>query len=300
MKPKYKLNVDYLKLCYRQPVEVFETIASTDGDIFYGDGYDLLIKERDAATIRAEVQILNNGEMMPLGKLLLNNGNTFSGKAFFEYTNWALYDKFSVVGNETHNYLPMFDYVADDLGLKYNNTTRVDLALDTNINVITRIRRNIRNCEGLDMFLCRRKVDDEDKKIEGYGEFYASTRRRLLRTPELIIRQAKEEGTRLKVYDKSRELAESRPDKADRYFTWLGDDWNRKKDHIYRVEVSIRNEDLRTIHAECRKKYNDELKDLPFPCEVLNDRWKWCYFLNGLESLIYFRDKQSGKMVSPF
>ena len=71
---------------------------------------------------------------------------------------------------EKANYVPYFDYIASDLGLEYNNCTRVDIALDANINVLAREKKNIRNHEGLEMYLCRHKVANADEKIQGYGE----------------------------------------------------------------------------------------------------------------------------------
>ena len=124
---------------------------------------------------------------------------------------------------EKSNYVPYFDYITNDLGLEYNNCTRVDIALDANINVLARAKKNIRNHEGLEMYLCRHKVANADEKIQGYGEYYASTRKRLIKHPEIIIEQAKDEGTRMKIYDKTRELVEHRDDKAEMYYNWLGD-----------------------------------------------------------------------------
>ena len=299
MKEKYKLNIDYLKLCYRQPDGIFDAIAGTLGDIFYGDGYELRITERDISILRAEVLIQHDGELMSLGTLMLNNGSRFMGKAFFEYSNRAFYET-STMFPDKANYIPYFDYIAGDLGLEYNNCTRVDIALDTNINVLARVKKNIRNHEGLDMYLCRHKVVDADEKLPGYGEYYASTRKRLIKRPEIIIEQAKDEGTRLKMYDKTRELVEHRDDKADLYYSWLGEDWNREKDHINRLEVSIRNEDLKDIYKKCRDRFLPEMQDLPFWLQMTNEKWLTAYFYEGLSSLLYFRDRATGEKVEAF
>jgi len=299
MREKYKLNIDYLKFCYRQPEGVFEAISGTVGDIFYGDGYELLITERDVSIIRAEVLIQREGELMSLGTLMLNNGSKFKGKAFFEYSNRAFYET-SIMTPEKANYIQYFDYIATDLGLEYNNCTRVDIALDTNVNVLARVKKNIRNNEGLDMYLCRHKIVDAGAKMPGYGEYYASTRKRLIKHPEIIIEQAKNEGTRLKIYNKSRELVEHRGDKTDRYYSWLGDKWDRDKDTVYRVEVSIRNEDIKDIYSKCHNSFIPEIQEMPFWVQMTNEDWLAAYFYEGLSSLIYFRDRETGKKVEAF
>ena len=300
MKTKYALNIDYLKLCYRQPDGLFQEFASTQGEWIYRDSYDLLIIERDEQRIIAKVIISDAGEQWSLGTLTLNNGLAFAGKAFFEYDNRALYEVISRIPQQRpSNCISLMDYVADDLGLVYNNCTRIDIALDTTINVLARLRKRIRNVDELDMFLNRHKVTAPDTKLDGYGEFYASTRRRLLKRPEIIIGQAKNEGTRMKIYDKSRELQESRPDKMERYYTWLGDGW-KGNDHIFRVEVSIRNEDLKEMWQKFRKQVSDEEQDMPFLIQIQTERMLAQYFFEGLDSIIYFRSRETGEKVDTF
>lgn len=301
MKIKTEFNMDYLKLCYRQPEGLFKEIASTEGNMVYRFDYDLLIIDRNEQRILAKVLVPDSGGPLSLGLLTLNNGNAFNGKAFVEYENRALYEVLSwLPGARPSNLIGLLDYVAADLGLEFNNCTRIDIALDTTVNVLARLRKRIRNTEELDMFLCRHKVMDPDVKLEGYGEYYASTRKRLLKRPEIIIGQAKEDGTRLKIYDKSRELHESRPDKTERYFNWLGEGWNQETDHIFRVEVTIRNEDLKDMWPKYTKLLRDEELDIPFLMQVQSGKWLAWHFFEGLESLIYFRDKETGDKVDAF
>lgn len=301
MKTKTNLSIDYLKICFRQPEGLFQEIASTQEDLVPRLCYDLLIIDRDDQRIIMKVLIPVTSEQWSLGTLTLNNGNTFNGKAFFEYDNHALYEVFSwMPGQRPSNYIALLSCIADDLGLEYNNCTRIDIALDTTLNVLARLRKRIRDVENLDMFLCRHRVTEPDMKLDGYGEYFASTRRRLLKRPEIIIGQAKDEGTRLKIYDKSRELKESRPDKTDRYFNWLGKGWNQDKDHIFRVEVTVRNEDLKEMWKQLSKQLRSDELDMPFLTQIQTENLLAWYFFEGLDSLIYFRYKETGEKVEPF
>ena len=267
----------------------------------YREHYDLLIIDRDEQRILAKVLIPDSGGPLSLGILTLNNGNAFDGKAFFEYENSALYEVLTRQPEQRpSNLIGLMEYVADDLGLEFNNCTRIDIALDTTLNVLAKMRKRIRNVDELDMYLCRHKVIDPDVKLDGYGEYYASTRKRLIKRPEIIISQAKEEGTKLKVYDKSRELQESRPDKSSRYFQWLGEGWNHGTDHIFRVEVSIRNEDLKVMWQKYSKRRGREDADMPWLSQVQSQEWLAWHFFEGLDSLIYFRDKETGQKVDAF
>ncbi len=121
-----------------------------------------------------------------------------------------------------------------------------------------------------------------------------------MKHPEIIIKQSKQEGTRLKVYDKTRELLESRPDKIERYYSWLGDGWDKDKDHIFRVEVSIRNEDLKEMWPKYSKQLRAEEQDMPFLIQVQSDKWLAWHFFEALDSLIYFRNIVTGKKVEAF
>lgn len=300
MRVKYKYNVDYLKLCFRQPDGLFEELAAVSEEYIQRDGYCLLVMEKDESHMLLKVLIPDVEESWALGTLLLNNCSTFRGKAFFEFENRALYEIFVNTGKRSCNFIGCLEYVADDLGLEFNNCTKVDIALDTNVNAIARIKKRIRDHQSLDMFLCRHKITNPDEKLQGYGEFYPSSRRRLVRRPELIFGQAREDGTRLKVYDKSRELLESRLDKAARYYAWLGSGWNPEKDRIFRVEVTIRNEDLKDIHAKYINTIPDYRRDMPFLQEIQDEEWLQRYFFEGLESLLYFRDKETGEKVDAF
>jgi hypothetical protein len=298
MKTKSAINIDYLKICYRQPEGLFNEIASTQDDLLLRSGYNLLRVEQDELRIVLKVLIPDSEGPWTLGTLTLNNGTSFQGRAFFAYDNRALYEVLSwLPGQRPSNHIVLMDFIAEDLGLQYNNCTRIDIALDTTVNILARLRKRIRNVEELDMYLCRHKVNDPDGKLDGYGEYYASTRKRLLRRPEIIIGQAKDEGTKLKMYDKSRELQEGRPDKAERYFCWLGKDWNSDKDHIYRVEVSIRNEDLKNMWQKLSKRLRPEELDLPFLTQIQSEEWLAWYFFEGLNSLIYFRRRETGEKV---
>ena len=300
MKIKYKLNVDFLKVCYRQPEGLYENLASLEDGYYMGNGYSLKVIEQDETHVLMKVIVPDAAGAWSLGTLILNDGAAFKGKAFFEFDNRALYEVCTRDEKRPVNCIGLMDYIADDLGLELNNCTKVDIALDTNVNVLAKMKKRIRNHQELDMYLCRRKVAVADTKLDGYGEYYASTRKRLIRHPEIIISQAKDEGTRLKVYEKTRELTESRPDKKERYFNWLGNEWNADKDRIFRVEVSLRNEDIRSIHQKFADDFTDYRRNFSFLEEIQEEKWLQYYFIEGLESLLYFRDRTTQEKVTAF
>ena len=118
------------------------------------------------------------------------------------------------------------------LGLAFNNITEIEVALDTETNIIYRLRKLIKDVENYDMYLNGRKVE-EGTLLCNYGEYYERSREKLSRCPTLYFKQSKDTDMALKVYDKAKELEERSPGKASRYHNWIGwSDTNR----IYRAE----------------------------------------------------------------
>lgn len=156
MKTKTNLSIDYLKLCYRQPEGLFQEIASTQENLVPRLDYDLLIIDRDEQRIIMKVLMPDTSGQWSLGTLTLNNGTAFKGRAFFEYDNRALYEVLSwSPGQRPSNHIVLMDSIASDLGLEYNNCTRIDIALDTTVNILARLRKRIRNVDEFDMYVLR-------------------------------------------------------------------------------------------------------------------------------------------------
>ena len=250
-KTEWAVSVDKLRVCLSQPQEIFDHIrdhtsyATIDGmRVLEEDGYKLVVVEGDETAMTVALDVMDaGGEFLRLGIFQLNGaGSKYQGRAFFCFENSALYDVFGVTADRKKaNWVDMLLPIAEDMGMAFNNVTEVEVALDTDVNIIYRLRRIIKDIAGYDMYLNGRKVE-AGVPLENYGEFFERTRELLSRVPTLYFKQSKATDMSLKVYDKATELMEHSPEKATRYHEWLG--WDRT-DKIYRAEVTLHNTNVR-------------------------------------------------------
>lgn len=249
-KIKHSVNLDKLRLCYRQPDHFIEgLLEKVNGDtIDYGDFSMKFIElENEDGRIRQlqTIVLLPDGDnYIQLGKLTIYNTAKYEGKCFFTAENRALYHKTgSTLDGRKVNLISYLPYVTDTLGLQFNNFTEVEIALDTNINIIKVIRQFISNSEEYDMFLNGNKIKDEKRHLRHYVEPFGRTRKRLDRYPTINIKQPVVSGIplHLTVYDKTLEMEEESKAKKEYIEPW--NDFGKEK--IFRLEVTLPSEDYR-------------------------------------------------------
>lgn len=302
-KKQVKLSIDKLKVCLNQPRETYDYLhdyysyktSATGARILEEDGFQLVFVEESEDAMTAALNLNDGDHHIRIGTFVFNGGKRYNGKAFFSYENSALYSTFLTLGQgEKHNFIAVLEPICDYLGLSFNNVTLVEVALDSNTNFITKLRSLIGDTEHYDMYLNGKKVSD-DETLVGYGEYFSRSRRKLCRQPTLYLAQAKDTDMEMRVYDKAKELEESSPGKADRYHEWLG--WS-KTDRIYRVEVVLRNTNVRDF-CERRKnviqeqgEHADVLGLLTIPV------FREAMFTDSADRIIYFRDKATKRKVT--
>lgn len=259
LKRKVNYNVDKLKLCYYQPSDLFAELARRDKDEYIDFGYYRLYildngrkENSDKPSVKAKANIVTNIEQswVNIGTLTATNSAKYDGLCFLELYNSALYNRLGEVG-ERVNGLNCLPYIVTPMGLQLHNLTEIEIAADCNHNPIPLIRKLIADYHSYDMIVNGKRITDEQRNISGYCEIHGRSRARVDRIPTLNFRQSKDEGLRMKIYNKSKEIAEA---SGKDYI----EDWNNYGNYpIHRVEVTIRNEDykqwldyIRPIKAE--------------------------------------------------
>ena len=295
---KASVNIDKLKVCLIQPEGLFERIYKHEQDYIVFNGFALKRIECNTNTIVCNVLLDEVGqtEQILLGSLVLNNTHKYSGKAFFEFENSALYtvEGIDAGGNKYSKIMNLY-YVAEVLGMELNNVTQVDLALDSNINFIRKITQAIKSYETLDMYLNGKRIIDPNEKLPEYGVFHGASRKRLESLPTLYLSQAKKEiGLSMRVYDKTKELSEQSSYKKYRFTQWLG--WTSPK--IYRVEITLHNVNVRDFCTIAGSQIEEQgnLKNI-LNLLGLKD-WRAKCFMEMADRLIYFRDRKSRKKLT--
>ena len=294
---KINFNLDKLKICYKQPDELFDFLSShKNGDYvdYYGDfGLRIIDNgrkegcDKPSTNVTANVLYADNGREATLGKFEFNNSPKYDGRCFFTFENSALYDftGYAIPYEQKCNRISCLPYITDILGLTLNNITELEIAADTNINPIGKLRKYIKNCKNYDMIVNSKRIVDERQRINGYAEMYGRTRLHLDRMPTLYFHQAKSGSIKMRAYNKTKEIAE---ESGKEYIA----EWNDYGNHpIYRIEVGMRNEDYRQWLSYIAPK-KPEWGEMEASVGLLDDEryrcllWDYC-----THRLVYFKPK---------
>lgn len=329
-KRKIKTNVDKRRLSFVQPHDFFDYLLTIvdDGGIRDFDGWSLMLLRKDRAADEAEIVdeedaereaciaayeavneaadealseisanlVLANREV--LGRFQFNNTNKYKGLAFFTFTNKALYDYGCGCG-------AMLYTATSQLGLELCGLTQTDIALDVNCNIYPHLMRLFRDSEHYDMILNGNRVDDSRRTLRGVGEWFSRSRERRERFPTLYIQQKRDDGLKVRIYDKKKEIEES--DKtyitehngfgaAQTYRIEIEVKWTQFKNwlrHIDRHDTIVPDEWKR----QQRESVSDHVKRTNYLyigdddyCLAL---WSW-----AADHVIYFREKATNRKVS--
>lgn len=296
-KIKYNFNIDKLRLCYKQPQQLFDLLKCyNNGDYINFEGFSLIIIDsgisaestKEQTKIKANV-ILEDGTR--LGEFSFNDSAKYEGKCFFSVDNHALYkvNGYDSQGNK-HNYMAFMGWIEQQLRLEKNNLTEVEIACDINFNPLPQLLKLIRNTNSYDMIVNGKKVDDNER-ISGYGEFFERTRTKRKRYPTIYLTQRKLGSPSIKIYDKASEITE---ESGKGYIS----DWNDFNSSImWRLEVTVKNEDFKAFQERISKNI-EEWGQIETITELLGmEQFKALLWVYIADRLIYFRNKHNDEVI---
>ena len=306
VKKRINFNIDKLKQCYNQPEGFFDEISQypTNKYLTY-DYFTLHIiddgrgenSDKQPIMVKANV-ILPDGTL--LGNFVFHHSAQYDGRCFFTFANAALYETTNIVCGEKYNHQSELDFIASTLGLTINNFTTIELAADVNFNVIAKVMKLIKDFQNYDMIVNGKRITDENRHIDNYGEYYGRSRAKRDRYPTLYFSQAKSDGLELKIYDKTKEINEENSHK--KYI----EEWNEfGEQKIYRLELTIKNEQFKKWLEYVRENAptSDHLLaewgDFELAEGLLMLRaYKCPLWQFGADRLVYFRSKATNDVVS--
>lgn len=164
-------NVDKLKICYKQPSALYELAASrlltVNKTITIFNNFIIRVltqyEEDQPNTTKIVCSVYFTGSdterLIRFGQLELHNSQRFNGLCWLELENSALYTVYTVNGWK-FSCIDVLGYLAQELDLKFNNITKLEVACDSNTNVITRCLRLIKDVEKTDLIVNSHKVND--------------------------------------------------------------------------------------------------------------------------------------------
>ena len=277
---KTKINIDKIRVCLQQPEHFYDNLyddlnKSTTGELFY-DGFYLSVKAEEQVNdkdITAKLYLMNgtanHKDDIELGTFTFNRSRKYGTKCFFAYATKCLYQTagFTPLGKdgfEKYNYFNYPFLVFWRLGLTFVSVTSVEIACDTEASAINRIQYAVSHPELFSMILLGKQVENPEAILTGYWEYYQRSRLRKASRPSLYIHpvyiDSSSVGSRceLKVYDKARELAQTRQDKDT-----LTRTWNDMQNNIQRLEVRVENKKFRQYFDKMNRLYPNRWLNRP-------------------------------------
>lgn len=279
---KTKFNIDRVKICLKQPADFYERLYNSfyesHGTVHY-DGFYLMVSNSDSINdkeITASV-FVNEYPPVELGTFTFNQSKKYGSMCFFTYATKCLYETLAVVnegedkGIVKYNYFNYPFFVFRHLGLVFNSITSMEIACDTEVNIINKIRYAVSHPELLYMYLNHKNVADPEEILDGFYEFYQRSRLKKANHPTLYIHKRNSKAgfrSELKVYDKARELAQSRVDKDV-----LTHAWNDMDNNIQRLEITVENKKFRQFFNQmCRDNTNRWLHQKTYSAATTEER----------------------------
>lgn len=300
MKKTTKIHIDTWRLSYEQPHNLFERLvedfARYGGSIDFGE-WRLCKKEDDEAAEVTEINadvLLSDGSV--LGNFRFNNSPQYRGLTFFTFTNKALYEGGAMA---------MLGVVTDDLGLRLRTQTQIDIAVDANYNLYLPIMRLVKDYDHFDMVLNGVRVGDANRTLQGIGEWFSRSRKKRERFPTLYFEQRRNDGLKLRCYDKGKEIEESGK-------TYIADG-NGFGEKTWRFEVVIKwaqfKRWLRFIEDADFTAPSEEWKRRPNESEqehlertvhtlMLDDAYLLALWSWANDHVLYFRNKRTNAKIS--
>ena len=262
---KTKFNLDKVRVCLLQPEGLFENLTNAFNEsrnkaIEFNGFYLSYDNDNDVndKDITAKLFLIDKPPVH-LGTFVFNKSQKYGTKCFFQYATKSLYDAAHHVyegkekGITNYSYFTYPTFAFEALNLTFNNVTSIEIACDTEASVISRINFALKRADAFDMILLWKKVGNPNEVLEGYYEYYQRTRLKKSPRPTLYIHPSNPssgDNYALKVYDKARELAQSRTDKEDLIRTW-----NDMDEKIQRMEITVENKQFKKFFNEICKRY---------------------------------------------
>ncbi len=207
---KYKLVVDKLEITYIAPDgwnDFFEAqIQAKKSDEPLQIKFDDLILERkESRKYKFEFNVFYydgyNSKTL-IGLIYWESFNVNRKDVYFSYTNKALYDdkEFLLHGRF---------YIGDALGLTFKQISKLDIALDSNINIVKRFYKIFRN-ENYSVIINGKKTSDAMNELvpEVDGHYFGSRESPYKHKTFHIRNGSKSKDLQIIGYDKSLEIEE--------------------------------------------------------------------------------------------
>lgn len=222
---KWNLSIDKLEITYQATQQVRDALAAIedhkvineitvvrDKPLQYQNMFHLFGKDYNEEQGVFEREI---------GTLYFGSFNQNRQHIYINFDNSVLYDTYLLASRF---------YVEEALGLDFLRVSKIDLALDLNINVVRRINRIYRD-EALSLVILNKCYKSMDETVNEVLHIAKGTRKAPMKFRSFYI-ENKNKSLTMRCYNKSEELKESHKDYIPNVSGKLP---------MYRLEVSLAN-----------------------------------------------------------
>jgi predicted RND superfamily exporter protein len=231
------IQIDELKICYTAETdnlnEFFNTEIGTHLEI-HGYRFHRIVSDR----FRYYFEVWNSDEQVAQLKFgLYTDLSTTRHFVYFKVNNHVLYKP---------NQLKTILELPNVLGLVFNNYTSIDLAIDSNVNFTSLIKRMMRD-KAVTTIINGKAIKDRKQVLQGVGFNYSTSLDRL-KHAAITIKQKKaisnkQHGITIQAYDKKAEI-EQNSDKR-----YILDFYGHPK-RLYRLEVRLHYQELKDYFSK--------------------------------------------------
>ena len=272
---RYKLNIDRLEVCYTAPREVIDSLE--EATFWDREGYRIQEASRDRIEATFKIEILTPGvEREWVVFAWLRIGNRFEKEEdTFRYCWITLDNRALYLPGTDYGELPYLYWIEEDLGLKFNNISYIELPNDSNVNWFRRVRAAIRSVELVPVVLGK-AFPNMKERIKKLLYIHTGDRRRY-RTDTLVVKGGE---TSLKLYDKGKEIEDSGKE-------YIRESFGLFSGGLFRAEVRANNRALSDYCASSSCTQYDiymKLLDRGYIFEI------WLYYCNRL---LRFKEKRN-------
>lgn len=285
-----EINIDKLKLCYSTSKENIINITNGVGIITFENFRLNAIKPIPPHRYSYNIQILWNNDdsidWLNFGKLHLGKSDTNESvtdksdeKVWIELYNEVLYTKLynninlNIVGG-------ILGYITNALSLTFNNCTRLDIAIDTTINLPKLIYKNIKNKDFVPIINGKAYLEAK-REIPNLLLIFGTNRERLLNMT--LALKSSDRNFELCCYNKGAEVINTNKSYIKEFHIM--------PDNFYRAEIRLKNIAIREFFnfQNGQGKYfnHDNLEDYILQKDFLISLW--AYYSNRLIRFQYKR-----------
>lgn len=234
---KDHIQIDELKICYTAEADNLNEFLNIEIGTYldlHGYRFHRIVSDR----FRYYFEVWNSDEQIAQLKFgLYTDISATKHYIYFKVSNQVLYRP---------NQLKTILELPKVLGLVFNNYTSIDLAIDSNVNFASLIKRMIRD-KAVTTIINGKAIKDRKKVLQGVSFQYSTTLDRLKHTA-ITIKQKKaisnkKHGITIQAYDKKAEI-EQNSDKR-----YILDFYGHPK-RLFRLEVRLHYQELKDYFSK--------------------------------------------------